>query len=167
MRARGHVQAVAIDAPYLSLTPVVKVGKVVGYLVAPGGWLGSYEANQQHFLANVPSQLFHLHPRNDYLALRLGLFLTAHWRRHAHNAHTGKARQPICMADLLTASMIPLDKANLTSRFIPRIEAALQKLSTLGLLGEPPRNLTRLDQTKAQWGKDWLASYWHLVPPQP
>lgn len=163
IRSQGKVQSVAIDAPYLSLTPIEKQGKIAGYLVAPGDWISSYEAHQMNFLASVTSQLFQLNPRNDYLALRLAFYLTEYWRRHAH---TGEAQKPFCMASLLSASMIPIEKANLTSRFVPRVEAALQKLYTIELLGEPPLNLSVIDRTKAHWGKDWLASSWQLVPAQ-
>lgn len=161
--SQGKTWPVAIDAPYLSVTPVEKQGKIAGYLVAPGDWISSYEAHHLSFLASATGRLFHLNPRNDYLALRLGFYLVEHWRRHAH---TSDDNRPFCMVRLLSASMIPIDKANLTSRFIPRVEAALHTLHTIGLLGEPPRNLSGVDITKAHWGKEWLASSWQLVPAQ-
>ena len=163
IRAQGKVLPVVIDAPYLSLTPIEKLGKIAGYLVAPGDWISSYEAHQIDFLASVPRQLFQLNPRNDYIALRLAFYLIEYWRRQAH---AGKTQKPLCMASLLSASMIPIEKANLTSRFVPRVEAALQKLYAIELLGEPPRNLSVIDRTKAHWGNDWLASSWQLVPAQ-
>lgn len=163
IRSGGNVQSVAIDTPYLLLTPIEKQGKIAGYLVAPGDWISSYEAHQMNFLASVPCQLFHLNPRNDYLAVRLAFYLTEYWRRHTH---TGALHSSFCMASLLSASLIPIEKANLTSRFVPRVEAALQKLYKIHLLGEPPRNLSEIDRTKAHWGKDWLASSWQLVPAQ-
>jgi hypothetical protein len=85
-----------------------------------------------------------------------------HWR---HFAHGQKYKEPLLMADLLAASMIPIDKANLTSRFAPRVEAALQKLYEQGILGEMPICLSPVDRTKAHWGTDWLAAYWRIVPP--
>lgn len=163
IRSGGNVQSVVIDAPYLVLTPIEKQGKVVGYLIAPGSWISSYEAHQMNFLACVPYQLFHLNPRNDYLAVRLAFYLLEHWRRHAHE---GSAHTSFCMASLLSSSMIAIDKANLTSRFVPRVEAALQKLYSIHFLEEPPRILSIVDRTKAYWGKDWLASSWQLVPAQ-
>jgi hypothetical protein len=161
IRTQGKVQSVTIDAPYLSLTPIEKQGKIAGYLVAPGDWFSSYEAHQMNFQASVTCQLFQLNPRNDYLALRLAFYLTEYWRQHAH---AGEAQKPFYMASLLSASMIPIEKANLTSRFAPRVETALQKLYTIGLLGEPPCTFSVIDRTKAHWGKDWLASAWQLVP---
>ena len=160
---QGKMLSVNIDAPYLSFMPVEKQGKIAGYLISPGNWISSYEEHQMSFLVSVNRQLFQLNPRNDYLALRLAFYLTEYWRRHMH---TGEAQKPFCMAQLLSSSMIPIEKANLTSRFVPRVEAALQKLYTIGLLGEPPRNLSGIDTTKAHWGKDWLASLWRLVPAQ-
>ncbi|HET8845528.1 MAG TPA: hypothetical protein VFN35_28940 [Ktedonobacteraceae bacterium] len=159
--SQGRVQSVDVNAPYLSLTPLKKEGKVTAYLVSPGDWISAYEEKSMHFFARVDRRLFELNPRNDYLALRMGFYLTEHWRRHAH---TGKATNVFCMSQLLSASMIPIEKANLTSRFAPRIEAALQKLYAIGLLGEPPLNLSHIDMQQAYWGKAWLASSWRLVP---
>lgn len=162
--SQGKILSVSVDTPYLSLTPIVKQGKIAAYLVAPGAWLASYEEHQMNFFADVNVQLFQLNPRNDYLALRLGLYLVEHWRRYACGGD--EIRTSFCMADLLAASMIPIEKANLTSRFAPRVEAALQKLYDIGVLGEPPLKLTGIDTTRAYWGKAWLTSSWRLVPPQ-
>jgi hypothetical protein len=158
---QGKLRTEPIDSPYLDLTPVEKQGKFAGYLVAPGPWLATYDAHDMHFFSEVERQLFQLHPRNDYLALRLGFYLTEHWRRHQRG---GQERTVFYMANLLAASQIPVEKANLTSRFVPRVEAALHKLHTLGVLGEPPLNVTPIDKSRAYWGKDWLSSSWLLVP---
>jgi hypothetical protein len=163
IRIQGKVHSFPLDAPYISLTPIEKQGKIVSYLVAPGNWISTYEAHHTSFLASVNRQIFQLNPRNDYLAIRLAFYLVEYWRQHAQ---TEDYYQPFLMSHLLSASMIPLDKANLTSRFVPRVEAALQKLYTATILGEPPINLSTVDTTKAYWGNDWLSSSWRLVPPQ-
>jgi hypothetical protein len=160
---QGRVETVSVDAPYLSITPLENNAKIAGYLVAPGDWISSYDEHHTIFLASVQRQIFQLNPRNDYLALRMAFYLIEHWRQQARG---GTYQEPLLMAHLLAASMIAVDKANLTWRFAPRVEAALQKLYTLRILGEPPVNLSIVDTTKAHWGQDWLASYWRLVPPQ-
>ncbi|HLZ55392.1 MAG TPA: hypothetical protein VKR06_00480 [Ktedonosporobacter sp.] len=160
---QGRVETFLVDAPYLSITPVENNANIAGYLVAPGPWISAYEAHHMLFLARVPRQILQLNPRNDYLALRMAFYLVEHWRQEARS---GAYQEPLLMARLLAASMISVDKANLTSRFAPRVEGALQKLYTQHILGEPPVNLSGIDRTKAHWGQDWLASSWRLVPPQ-
>lgn len=164
--AQGKVQHIAIDAPYLEITPLqgtTTLGrKNAGYLVAPGNWIDTYEASGNVFLSYVDRRIFQLNPQYDGIALRIALYLTEHWRQHARST---SSQGPLLMADLLTASMVPIDKPNLTSRFVPRVEAALRKLYELGILGEAPVCLSPVDTARAQWGKDWLASYWRLIPP--
>jgi hypothetical protein len=163
---RGKVQHMLVDSPYLSLTPLPEFtsggATIVGYLGAPGNWIEDYETYNNVYLTDVNRRIFQLNPQNDRLALRIALYLVEHWR---HIARGQKYNESFLMADLLAASMIPIDKANLTSRFAPRVEAALQKLYDQGILGEAPVCLSPVDKTKAHWGTDWLAAYWRLVPP--
>jgi hypothetical protein len=164
---RGKVQHMLVDSPYLYLTPLQEVNSggatIVGYLAAPGNWIDDYETYNNGYLTDVNRRVFQLNPQNDRLALRIALYLVEHWR---HFARGQKYNEPLLMADLLAASMIPIDKANLTSRFAPRVEAALQKLYDQGILGDAPVCLSSVDKTKAHWGADWLAAYWRIVPPQ-
>lgn len=163
--AQGKVQRIAIDAPYLEITPLegtTQGHKNSGYLVAPGNWIDTYEASGNVFLSYIDRRIFQLNPQYDGIALRISLYLTERWRQHARSA---SSQEPFLMADLLTASMVPVDKPNLTSRFVPRVEAALHKLYELGILGAAPVCLSPVETTQAQWGKDWLASYWRLMPP--
>ena|SRR2546428_5931482 len=68
------------------------------------------------------------------------------------------------MADLLASSMIGVDKANLTARFAPRIEQALETLWQQAILGGPAR-CTTPTTAASRWGKAWLASQWIILPP--
>ncbi len=160
---QGKVTYLPVDSPYLDITPIYSGrGASNGYLVSPGNWIDDYETYQHFFLADVSRKLFALNPQNDQLALRIALYLSEYWRQEARS---GRYKNPLLMTNLLTASMISIDKANLTSRFAPRVEAALQKLYTQGILATAPTCLSCVDRTKAQWGNDWLASYWSILPP--
>jgi hypothetical protein len=162
---QGKKTRLPVDSPYLQITPIDGAsggGISGGYFVAPGNWIDDYETYQHVFLAQVDRKIFQLNPQNDQLALRMALYLSEHWRQQARS---GQYKEPIVMENLLSASMISVDKANLTSRFAPRVEAALQKLYEQGILGAAPICLSCVDRTMAQWGKDWLAAYWSIVPP--
>ncbi len=162
---QGKVMRLPVDSPYLDIIPIKErtSGRGVsnGYLVSPGNWIDDYETYQHFFLADVDRRIFELNPQNDQLALRIALYLSEYWRQEARS---GRYKEPLLMANLLTASMIPVDKANLTSRFAPRVEAALQKLYAQGVLGAIPTCLSCVDRSKAQWGNDWLAAYWSILP---
>ena len=125
--------------------------------------MDEYAAYNNVYVTEMQRRIFQLHPQNDRLALRMSLYLVEHWR---YLARGQKYQTPLVMADLLAASMIPVDKANLTSRFAPRVEAALQKLYEQGIVGDKPVCLTLVDRTKAHWGADWLASSWCITPPR-
>jgi hypothetical protein len=160
---QGKVTRLPVDSPYLNISPMASSrGASNGYLVSPGNWIDDYETYQHFFLADVNRKLFELNPQNDQLALRIALYLSEYWRQEARS---GRYKEPLLMANLLTASMISVDKANLTSRFAPRIEAALQKLYAQGILEAVPTCLSCVDKSKAQWGNDWLAAYWSILPP--
>ena len=165
---QGKKTRLPVESPYLHITPIISTvgasgrGTASGYLVSPGNWIDDYETYQHVFLVEVDRKIFQFNPQNDQLALRMALYLSEHWRQQARG---GQYKEPLVMEDLLSASMISVDKANLTSRFVPRVEAALQKLHERGILGAAPICLSCVDRTKAQWGKDWLAAYWRIVPP--
>jgi hypothetical protein len=165
---QGKVRRLSVDSPYLhliSLQAFASEGETMpgGYLVRPGAWMDDYAAYNNVYVTELQRRIFQLHPQNDRLALRMALYLVEHWRFLARGQ---KYQTPFVMADLLAASMIPVDKTNLTSRFAPRVEAALQKLYEQGIVGEQPACLTPVDRTKAHWGADWLAASWCIVPPR-
>jgi hypothetical protein len=163
---KGKARQFVIDGPYLRVTSVKEPTSeneedIIGYFVAPGAWINTYEEHGNLFLAGIDRRIFQLHPQNEQIALRIALFLTEHWRQHMR---TGRYGDPITMQELLAASMVPIDRSNLTTRFAPRVEAALQRLCSKGVVGEA-RPLTPVDITKAQWGKDWLLTQWKILPP--
>lgn len=164
---QGKVWRLPVNSPYLHLMPLPAItsetGTMTGYLIRPGAWMDEYVAYNNVYITEAQRRIFQLHPQNDRLALRLALYLVEHWR---YLARGQKYQMPLVMADLLAASMIPVDKANLTSRFAPRVEAALQKLYEQGIVGEQPVCLTPVDRTKAHWGADWLAASWCITPPR-
>jgi len=164
---KGRARKFLIDGPYLRVTSVKETtngeeGEVVGYFVAPGAWINTYQENGNLFLAEVDRRIFQLNPQNDQIALRIALYLTEYWRQQAR---TGNYDEPLLMEDILSASMVAVDRTNLTARFIPRVEAALEKLRVQGIVGDA-HPLAEVDRNQPQWGKRWLATYWTITPPQ-
>ncbi len=163
---RGRARQFVVDGPYLRVTSVKEATgedgeEIIGYFLAPGAWINTYEEHGNLFLAEIDRRIFQLHPQNEQTALRIALYLTEHWRQHMRS---GRYTEPITMQELLAASMIPIDRSNLTTRFAPRVEAALRRLCSRSIVGEACP-LTPVDTTKAQWGKDWLMTQWKILPP--
>jgi hypothetical protein len=166
VNVKGQQRQFVIDGPYLRVTSVKeKAGQteesIIGYFIAPGAWINTYEEHGNLALVEIDRRIFQLNPQNDQIALRIALYLTEHWRLHFK---TGRYADPISMQELLAASMVPIDRANLTSRFIPRVEAALQKLCEQNILGSAEQ-LTAVDHTQHRWGKEWLNAHWRILPP--
>jgi hypothetical protein len=164
----GKVQHMGVASPYLRIMPLYEAGgegngRVIGYTVAPGDWIEDYEVYGQRFLAEIDRRILQLNPQNEQHELRIAMYLSEYWRQ---TSRMGQYKEAHVLSDLLRASMIEIDKANLTSRFAPRIEGALQALYERGIVGQSPYCLTPVDKEKAQWGNSWLASYWCIQPPQ-
>jgi len=68
----------------------------------------------------------------------------------------GRSRYPT-MEELLNGALIKIDCNNLTQRFVPRIEDALQDLQQKSIVGrvEP---VTPVDKRQSHWGKAWLGA---------
>jgi len=163
---RGKTTPIEVDGPYLRYDVVSRKTSqgekiVLGFLVSPGSWIGTYEQYQNVSFAQIDSQIFTLNPQNDRYALRLGLYLTERWREQAKQ---GNFSTPIVMSDLLAASMIEVDKRHLASDISPRIEVALQRLEEMGIVGKQ-LCLMPVNKEQARWGKDWLAAQWEILPP--
>ncbi len=127
-----------------------------------GLWANAIGALDIDNFARVDQRIFALNVQQDMLAIRIAMYLTELWRRQA--LLKKNHQEPILMAELLEQSLITIDKKNLTSRFAPRIEAALSKLYACHILGEAPRCLSLVDTSK-NWGNAWLNSWWLLPPP--
>lgn len=163
---RGKPTTIEVDGPYIRYDTVSRKTAqgekvVLGFMVAPGGWIGTYEQHQNESLAQIDRQIFTLNPQNDRYALRLALYLVERWREQAKQ---GNFSTPIMMSELLVASMIEAEKRHLASEIAPRVEAALARLEEMGIIGKH-RCLTPVDQTRSRWGKEWLASQWEILPP--
>lgn len=163
---KGKSVSIQVDGPYMRYSVVSRKTLlneriIVGFLLSPGDWISTYEQHQNYYLAEVDSQIFKLNPQNDRYALRLALYLTERWREQAK---TGNFSAPITMVELLASSMIEVDERHMTSRFVPGIEAALQKLEKMGIIGKQIC-LTEVDRKQTRWSKDWLGSRWEILPP--
>lgn len=194
---RGKATTIEIDGPYLRYSTVSRKSIweepiLLGFLVAPGGWIGTYEEQQNSLFAQIDSQIFRLNPQNDRYALRIALYLTERWREQAKD---GAFSTPLVMTDLLSASMISIDKRHI-NEFAPAIEKSLLHLERMGVIGKqqclagfhvgvdnaqthtcmkihqessdkaevnPCSTALISDQTR--WSKDWLASRWEILPP--
>jgi hypothetical protein len=158
---KGKQMVIYINGAYLRYSIVTTPNlwgeqEILGFFVAPGDWIISSDINS--YLTEIDRRVFLLNPQNEMHELRLALYLVELWRQQEKQID-----QPLKMAELLQVSMIPVPKY--MSRFIERIQQALDRLWELGILGEPPQCLTPIDQTQSRWSREWLTSYWRLVPP--
>lgn len=138
MIIRGKATPIEVDGPYIRYDTVSRKTiwdekVILGFLVSPGGWIGTYEQHQVSSFAHIDSQIFTLNPQNDRYALRLALYLAERWREQAKD---GNFSTPLIMSDLLAASMIDVDKRHLTADFAPAIEKALLKLEKMSVIGK-------------------------------
>lgn len=157
---------IEVNGPYLHHSLVFRrtqAGEkvLIGFMLAPGDWISTYEQQQVESLAQIDRKVFSLNPQNDRYALRLALYLTERWREQAQ---TGTFSAPIMMCDLLAASMIEIDKAHLTTTFAPKIEAALARLEEMQILSKQIC-LNPVDKAQSRWGKEWLVTRWEILPP--
>jgi hypothetical protein len=163
---KGRRKTFYINGPYLRYSVVTTPTiwgeeEIVGFFLSPGDWIATYEAHDRDYLVEIDRRIFLLNPQNEQHELRLALYLIELWRQLAKQGSYG---QPITMIELLTASMIPVDKVNVT-RFVARIENALEELWKRGILGARPEPILPIDKNKTRWGNEWLNSQWILVPP--
>ena len=193
---RGKATPIQVDGPYLRYDTVSRRGPdgeefVLGFLLAPGGWIGTYEEQQNETLASIDRRIFTLNPQNDRYALRLALYLTERWREQAKQ---GNFSEPITISDLLNASMIEIDLKNL-NKLAQGVEKALCILEQMGIVGKHVClsgfhigvRLTTTDQWEtntcmkvhepgqenacvtgkhlARWSKEWLGGTWEILPP--
>lgn len=123
---------VRIESPYFTYSIVTHKTRwaedaIAGVFVAPGRWMNAYIEHENYFLAETSRRTFQFHPHQHQHELRLALYLTERWRQLARDGNFAKE---ISMSELLAASMIPVDRAHLTSQFVPRIEHALREKPT-------------------------------------
>jgi hypothetical protein len=166
---KGKRVEVSINGPYLTYSLVMyktlwAEDTIAGVFASPGDWINAYAEYDNHFFSEIDRKIFQFHPHRQQHELRLALYLTERWRQLARE---GNFEKEISMNELLTASMIRVDKAHLTSQFVPRIEHALHELWEHKIIGgKEPAPVEEVDKNLAQWGKAWLASHW-IIPPPP
>lgn len=166
LKRHARAEWVQVDDPYLRVSFVSRPifgrsEELLGVFVAPGPWMEVYEQAEIKYLAYVSRRVFQLHPHNEPIAFKLALFLVEWWRLHTRKKHVN---QTISMADLLRRSMVPVDRKNLTNRFIPRVEEALALLAERGIIGSLQWQ-SQIDRTRGQWGNAWLGARVRLLPP--
>lgn len=168
------VQRVSTASPYMytsTITEGQNSSKIIGFLVSPGEWYTSGEKLSSDELTIIDRRIFMLDGRRDSYAIRIAFFLAERWRNLARTVPQIPLREdplqpyrrPIMMKDLLIASMIEIDRNNLTYRMVESVEVALQKLFGWKILGAEPECLSRFPLA-GQWGRKWLSSLWYLVP---
>jgi hypothetical protein len=162
---KGKTRQFSIDGPYLRVMSIKETisetkDDIFGYFIAPGAWINTYEEHDDIRRIELDRRIFQLNPQNDQIALRIALYVTEQWK---FNPQTGHYMDPTPMHVLLTASMIPVDRSNLTARFIPRVEEAIRTLCTMGIVNHV-YPLETPDRSQTRWGKEWLLARWIFVP---
>jgi hypothetical protein len=162
-KIRGRDKRIYVDGPYLrhSLVSVEtpRGADIIGFFISPGDWIHTFDTSAFH--AEIDQRIFRLNPQNQQHELRIALYLVESWRQRALQ---GQSNGLFRMQDMLAASMIEVDTLHM-SRFITRIERALSALWEQGILGEEPQCQSWIDRQQSRWRKEWLESYWRLVPP--
>jgi len=163
----GQWHYLGVDDQYLRFSLLTRktswgTEEKLGIFVTAGNWINAYEANNNIYVAEVEREVFKLNPQQDFHELLLGLYLTERWRDLARKEEYAK---PISMKELLEGSMISVDRKN-PSRFIKRIDDALESLFARGILGIEAHCLNPADRTQLRWTEAWLASQWVLLPPE-
>ncbi len=176
------------DFPYLQLRLQMhrssRAGKeqdrIIRIAVKPGEWMPPAMRRAFHRFTAIDQRIFQLRLHLDLHEICLALYLVERWREQAllyEFEHTPREqaeerdpwkpfRAPISMQSLLDLSKIEVDRPNLTTRFAPRIEQALQKLSDAHILGAPAQRVEgqETNETRHSWSQRWLQTQWVLLP---
>ena len=179
-----------IQGAYLRYSLGFWEGIHTGYLINPGDWIHTINLPNLPSLMHIDQKLFQFDRQFQQHEIRLGLYFISALSDQAKNGTLGQPLmvevegmpgtfRHITMEELLNEAKIKIDTSNLTNRFVPRIEQALQVLVDEGILAraEP---VTPIDRSRGYWGKAWRAmpmiiqapeslieEYSRLQPPQP
>lgn len=136
-----------------------------GYLVSPGDWINTVDLPEITMLMRIDEQIFQFDRQAQQHEIRLCLYLAEAFRDQAKNGTLGQPlmvplegnpgkQRYITMEELLNEAKIKIDYKNLTNRFVPRIEDALQTLKDQKILAraEPAKEINR---QQGYWGKAW------------
>lgn len=164
----GTMAAIDVHGAYLRYSVATKKGVHVGYFVSPGDWINTINLPDIPSLMRIDEQIFKFDKQREQHEIRLSLYLAERFRDQAEEGtlglplyvpvenQLGKTRL-LTMEDLLNGTLIKIDRNNLTRRFVPRIEDALQVLQRLNIIGRVEWT-TPVNRQKSQWGKDWLTT---------
>jgi hypothetical protein len=166
----GEESSIPLDihGAYLRFSLAFWEGVHVGYLISPGDWINTINLLDIPTLVKIDEQIFKFNRQREQHEIRLCLYLAERFRDQAKEGTLGQPlRVPVenqpgryrypTMEELLDGSLIKIDRNNLTQRFAPRIEDALQALEQKNIIGraEP---VTPVDKEQAHWGKAWLGA---------
>ncbi|HEX3641857.1 MAG TPA: hypothetical protein VHV10_11250, partial [Ktedonobacteraceae bacterium] len=164
----GTMTAIDVHGAYLRYSMATKKGVHVGYFVSPGDWINTINLPDIPSLMRIDEQIFKFDKQREQHEIRLSLYLAERFRDQVEEGTLGLPlyvpveNQPgktrlLTMEDLLNGTLIKIDRNNLTRRFVPRIEDALQVLQRLNIIGRVEWT-TPVNRQKSQWGKDWLTT---------
>lgn len=164
----GTMTAIDVHGAYLRYSMATKKGVHVGYFISPGDWINAINLPDIPSLMRIDEQIFKFDKQREQHEIRLSLYLAERFRDQAEEGTLGQPlyvpveNQPgkfrlLTMEDLLNGALIKIDRNNLTRRFVPRIEDALQALQRRNIIGRVEWT-TLVNREKAQWGKDWLTT---------
>lgn len=150
---------------YLRYTLGFWEGIHAGYLISPGGWINTVDLPEVAMLMRIDEQIFKFDRQAQQHEIRLCLYLAEAFRDQAQNGTLGQPLMVpvegrpdqfryLTMEELLGEAKIKIDHKNLTHRFVPRIEEALQELKNRQILAraEPA---TSINREQGYWGKAW------------
>lgn len=164
----GTMAAIDVHGAYLRYSIATKKGVHVGYFVSPGDWINTINLPNIPSLMHIDERIFQFDKQREQHEIRLSLYLAERFRDQAEAGTLGQPldvpgeNQPsktrlLTMENLLNGALIKVDRNNLTRRFVPRIEDALQALQRLNIIGRVEW-MTPVNREKAQWGRDWLTT---------
>jgi hypothetical protein len=157
-----------IKGAYLRYSLAMRRGVHIGYLISPGDWINTINLPDVPSLVKIDEQIFQFDKQREQHEIRLSLYLAERFRDQAKDGTLGQPlRVPVenqpdkyrypTMEELLNGALIKIDRNNLTQRFAPRIEDALQVLLQKHIVGRAEL-VVPVDKRQSHWGKAWLAA---------
>ncbi len=151
-------------------------GVHAGYLISPGTRIYSVDLLELPMLMHIDQQILRFDRKDEQHEIRLCLYLAEAFRDQLKRGTLGQPlmvpveNQPgreryITMEELLNEFRIKIDKNNLTQRFAPRIEEALQNLVERNILARA-ESVSPLDKQKGYWGKAWCSQPMIITAPE-
>lgn len=140
-------------------------GVHAGFLISPGDWINTIDLPEIAMLMRIDEQIFQFDRQAEQHEIRLCLYLAEAFRDQAKNGTLGQPlvvplegvsgeSRYITMEELLNEAKIKIDNKNLTHRFVPRIEDALQNLKNRHILARAEPEIP-INRQQGYWGKSW------------